>query len=202
MRLGCDIDGCIADFNTAFMALIYKQTGIALPPVSLTYPDVWSYHRAGGVTKEQDHALWAEIKDSAFWATLPALAGAQATLALLQDMRYAGHHIYFITSRPGEYAKLLTEDWLVQHGFRNPTVLIANRKGPVALGLELDVFIDDKIENCIDVLEAGVDHVFLVNRPYNSTFSRSRIWRVPEALDAVYAVLKKESQSYVRQYAA
>lgn len=200
LRLGLDIDGCLADFNTGFIALIKQMTGIQLPVVSSTYPDVWNYHRAGGVTKEQDAVLWAKIKFSSFWQDLPALPGTAAALRNLANWRTAGHEIYFITSRPGQLAKYQTEEWLKVIGFSIPTVLIADSeaaKGDLARGLNLDAFIDDKPENCAAVLNAtryGLHctpgenpivtdwaypcAVYLFDAPYNQTYNDPHVTRV------------------------
>lgn len=168
--MAATFDGVLADFNSSFIALIKQQTGIELPPVGPNYPDVWAYHRAGGVTPAQDKLLWKHIKTSGFWDTLDALPSATEAIQRLDVLRYSGADVYFITSRPGNFAKYLTEGWLMRHGFRYPTVLICNSKGPVAAGLELDAFIDDKTENCLDVARAReLCRVFLVDAPYNKT---------------------------------
>src|SRR4051812_23873962 len=107
LRIGIDLDGCLADFNTAFIELIAEQTGIQLPPVSDTYPDCWAYHKAGGVTAEQDRKLWQTIGDSgSFWYELPSLPGAVRTINDLGIVsRVAGWFVYFITARNGRLVK-------------------------------------------------------------------------------------------------
>lgn len=166
MRIGCDIDGVLADFNTAFIDLIKRQTGIQFPRPSSTYPDTWNYHRPL-VAKFQEDALWEHIKTTGFWGQLHALPGAVEALTMLDKVR-RDHDIYFITSRPGNRAKWLSEQWLSWHGFFQATVLIADEKGPVAKGLMLDIFVDDKPENIVDVAEARKKtRCYLINRPYN-----------------------------------
>lgn len=168
MKIGIDIDGVLADFNTGYIDLIRRTTGIQLPPVSNVYPDVWHYERAAGVTKKQEHEVWEHIRNSEFWGQLFPLKGTLEVLDKLTQLRYEGHEIYFITSRVGKKVKFQTERWLSLYGMNNPTVLISDKKGPVAQGLELDVFIDDKPENCADVqLASPKTRVFLLDQPYN-----------------------------------
>ena len=168
-----DCDGVLADFNTPFIALVKEQTGIELPAPSATYPNTWNYHRAAGVNAKQDAQLWAYIKESDFWETLPPTKDCAAAIARLRECRGEGDEIYFITSRPGKYAKHLTEFWLDAQGYECPTVLISSDKGPVCQGLEVDVFVDDKIDNCNEVADCCDDaRVFLLDAPYNRDESR------------------------------
>ncbi len=197
MRIGVDIDGVLADFNSSFVQVIKKLTGITvqLPPKE------WAYHRAAGVTAKEEQAIWAYIKNSSdFWYSLGTEPLCEETLQELVWRRIQGDDIYFITSRPGKCAKKQTEEWLVKEGYRLPTVLIADSaldKGRIAEGLALEVFIDDKPENCLAVNTAmntitfnGVNvqvgpnrtQVYVVDRPYNQELEHLNIRRVPSAL--------------------
>jgi len=76
--------------------------------------------------------------------------------------------VYFITSRPGIDAKIQTEDWLYNAGYPHATVLISSAKGLCAQALKLDVYIDDRWENCVDVATTSLKtKVFLLDRPWN-----------------------------------
>ncbi len=197
-RWGIDIDGVLADFNTSFIALVRAQTGIQLPSPSATYPDLWAYHRAAGVTNAQDSALWEWIKlNPGFWEQLQPLPHAVETLATLRDMSSnLGANVYFITSRPGSGAKSATEYWLRNWGFHlGPTVCIAHAKGPLVESLELDVFIDDRPENCLDAKVAReACRVFIVDAPYNRLTDNHLLnpmdygRRVRSALEAIHLV--------------
>lgn len=153
---------------------------------------MWYWERAAGVQKPDEDAVWKVILNSTFWLDLAPLPGAEDTLQLLSARRYAGDQIYFITTRPGLKAKLLTEFWLRNWGFSNPTVLIAGNeaaKGKLARALKLDLFIDDKPENCEAVARAADPsaRVCLVDAPYNRQFDSQDlvIERVPSALVAL-----------------
>ena len=170
-RIGIDLDGCLANFNDAYTALLTKESGVEFPPTSDEWPTEWYYDRPEGVSAAHRSAAWEVIKSTDFWGRLTPLEGALDSLQRLNILRATGHDIYFITSRPGKMAKFYTEEWLRLSGMQNPTVLIASNKGPVAQGLELDVFVDDKPENLNDVAEARAEvRAYLVDRPYNRTY--------------------------------
>lgn len=191
MKIGIDVDGCLADFNTSYRDRILDQTGILLPMIDDTYPDCWNYEQAAGVTSEQASAIWRSIKDSPdFWRSMRPLKDARFAIKVLADVSWMTD-VYFITSRPGKTSKQQTESWLRAYGYyQAPTVLISeNSKGLIAAGLGLDVFVDDKLENCEEVLIARpACRVFLVDAPWNRTreIGASRVSSVFEALSTVF----------------
>lgn len=168
MRIGFDVDGVLADFNASFVQLVKEQTGVQLPELSDHYPAEWDYHLSAGVSREQDSQLWKHITESFnFWMRLSPLAEGARIMKALAGVETA-HDVYFITSRPGATAKFQTEAWLLKF-FALPTVLIAKDKGPLVKSLKLELFVDDKPENCNEVVEAtdGKCITLMPDRPYN-----------------------------------
>ncbi len=190
MRIGVDIDGVLADLNRAYIRLIEQETGIILPPVSDSYPDCWHYAEKF-VPEPELNRVWEFIKDPAnhFWAKLAPLPGAPAAVGVLAR---SPHDVYYITNRPGKTAKMQTEIWLKGLGMAMPTVLLSNQKGPVAVGLALDIFIDDRLDNCFDVLMATrqwhskqATKVYVVDAPYNRVNHYNAVERVKSVSDAL-----------------
>lgn len=176
MKLGIDVDGVVADFVTGYTDLIRQKFGIRLPPRSDSYPDVWDFELAGGVTKAQRSELLEHIKSTEFFGAL--YPENRRTFDALQRLSEATYHhdVYFITQRSGARAKWLTEKWLGWHGFvKPPTVLIVNGaegKGLIAKALGLDVFVDDKPENLMAVLRATEGlRAYLIDKPYNTNYA-------------------------------
>lgn len=170
MRIGIDLDGVVADFNRDFMDLMVfvtdrDQFGTPRPPITC-----WNYPvDQFGYTKAEFSFAWQQVERSDhFWRQLAAYDGALAVLAQLDALADAGHDIYYITSRPGKQAKLQTEGWLNARGVDWPTVLISSAKGACAKALNLDLYIDDKTENCQDVREqAPTCQVLMATQPWN-----------------------------------
>lgn len=173
MRIGVDLDGVLANFNINYVRLImnlFPEYSDAFPVNDPNWPSTWFYERAAGLTKEQEADVWRIIKapTSEFWQSLAEYSQTRETINVLNARRLAGDDIYYITNRPGAKAKLQTERWLMSRGAVCPTVLISSMKGATAAGIELDLFIDDRPENCADVIAARpTATVFLLDAPYN-----------------------------------
>lgn len=162
------MDGVVADFNLSYRDLIMRLTDLKLPEISDTYPDTWYYCRAAGVTKEQEKLIWGTIANSkTFWLDLKPYKNASTFLYWLST-GFRGD-AYFITQRPGATAKWQTEKWLKRHGYLGtPTVLVSGDKGLICKALKVDYYVDDKTENCANVLETSANTlVYMIDRAYN-----------------------------------
>ncbi len=182
MRIGFDIDGVLADFNTSFIERVIAVTGRDLfPPRPFDIP-CWDYPEFYGYTHKETSKVWQQItSDPTFWLNLNPYPGADMVIDELRIMS-TEHDIYFVTSRPGIKAKQQTEVWLSTHSgdfLWTPTILIASEKDMIARALDFDAYIDDRWENCIDVAcEHRKCQTFLLDRPWNSPSpSRSRLER-------------------------
>ncbi len=169
-RIGVDIDGVLADFNSAFIHRCIEVTGVDLFPVRPFDIPCWNYPEHYGYTAAQVSAVWADIKaDPNFWYDLMEYPQTISMLAVLRDLEDAGAEIYFITARPGTEVKRQTEEWLLNMGFFEPTVLISSAKGMCARALNLTHYIDDRWENVVDVRNFNpTTKVSLLTQPWNA----------------------------------
>lgn len=184
MRLGIDIDGVLADFTYPAAALASQMFGLNVSG----HATHWNWMRDYGLVGEQESAYWKALATMPeWWGNLPILPDAVDVLPRLNYLAQTGAaDVYFITTRPGAGVKLATERWLQRHGMSTPCVLLSKYKGPVAQGLELDVFADDRPENCVDVLPHA-KHTFLIARPWNLDYERPDGLRVARSLTDVLA---------------
>ncbi len=186
MRIGLDIDGVLADFNTAFAERLATLTGRTLAPAPFD-PHVWDWPRQIGYTGDEVDLAWRSVDQEAnFWRALPARTGAVTFLSnLCQWMAYQNwvhahsHEVYFLTTRThGIRVKDQTEAWLQAHGFgcRPPTVLITRGdKGEVAFPLGLTHAVDDRPENILAYTRAGgipSERAVLFRGAYNAYHER------------------------------
>jgi hypothetical protein len=175
MRIGCDLDGVLADLNRAFIAVTLRRyPGLDVSAVtaadevaaargeveesaegeaeSVPAPD----ERAPlALSAGQMDEVWKELCGvTDFWETLEEIEdGAIARLAALADSRR--WEVIFLTSRPrsvGQLVQRQSQRWLERKGFPLPSVYVVQKsRGLIADALALDVVIDDRPENCLDV---------------------------------------------------
>jgi len=118
------------------------------------------------LTARQQMQLWDHVKQiDDFWTTLPELEpGIIARIASVAMARR--WEVIFFTTRPataGEFVQLQSQRWLDAHGFRYPSVYVVQRsRGRIADALQLDAFVDDRAENCLDIAVESKAKVILV----------------------------------------
>jgi hypothetical protein len=164
--IGCDIDGVLAAFNEGFSERLKSVTGRDLLPEDASNPPVWNWPEHFGYTPKEINETWDNCwTDPEFWVNLGAIGRVDKFFEQLDGL---DADIYFITARTGVNVKKQTEQWLEMYGFESPTVLIAYEKGPLAKALRLTHFLDDRDQNCQDVVETSTEtQVFLLDRNYN-----------------------------------
>ena len=118
------------------------------------------------LTARQQMQLWDHVKKTEnFWTMLPELEpGIIARIAKAAIERR--WEVIFFTTRPstaGEITQLQSQRWLEAHGFQYPSVFVVQRsRGKIADALQLDAFVDDRPENCLDIAVESKAKVILV----------------------------------------
>ena len=236
MRIACDLDGVLADLHEAFVRTATRLFP-DLDPANLEAPDLGASppddEAAQGrnetdepeeappselpslaLTRRQADAVWKEVgKTEDFWEALSEIeSGAIARLATLADERR--WEVLFITSRPksaGRTVQRQSQRWLVEQGFPNPAAFVVHgNRGRVAEALQIDVVIDDRPDNCLDVVLESKAGAILVWRgsPESVPASARRLGiavvsSVDECLDAlVQADEAKTSGGFLRRLRA
>jgi hypothetical protein len=219
MRIGFDLDGVLADLHTPFVqmavrlfptldARVVSTADIGASPPDETHepptespgppPDV-------AVNREQMDAVWRALTATTdFWEGLKEIeAGAITRLAKLADAR--GWEVIFLTSRPtsaGRTVQRQSQRWLERQGFPLPSVYVVHSsRGRIAEALELDVVVDDRPENCLDiVLESKAGAVLVWRGPQaNVPASAKRlgiavVGTVDACLDALVRAQESDSE--------
>jgi hypothetical protein len=175
LRIAFDLDGVLADMDaalvrqaeTVFGEQIVRafeadaaspdgrpetQGDQAAPPDPVdTTPPVARLR----MTSRQERTLWRHVATvENFWETLQETeAGIVARLGKMAAERR--WEIIFLTKRPrttGATAQLQSQRWLASKGFPLPSVFVVRgSRGRIAASLDLDVVVDDRPENCLDV---------------------------------------------------
>jgi len=145
LRIGCDLDGTLADLDSAFKREAERLFG---GPADIAMSALRQKRRL--------RALWTHIGTiEDFWSTLEeSEPGAVAQLAAAaRDGRW---EVLFLTQRPataGDTTQRQSHRWLEAHGFERPSVFVVNgSRGKIAAALDLHVVLDDRPQNCLDVI--------------------------------------------------
>jgi hypothetical protein len=184
LRIACDLDGTIADMEGALQRAAEQLFGadVVLRPVGSTHlevptevetptddaPKVEAAAAKKTLTSRQLRQLWEHVATiDNFWATLKEIEpGSVACIAGLR----AAHRteVIFLTQRPdtaGETTQLQTQRWLAAHGFELPSVyVLRGSRGKAAAALHIDVVLDDRPENCLEVVTESKARAMLVWR--------------------------------------
>lgn len=88
----------------------------------------------------------------------------------IKKLREEGHKIIIITARDSEFHDdpyLLTKNWLDKNNIEYDKLIVnAREKGTVCKKEKIDVFIDDQLNNCLEVLKEGIKVVRIANEIY------------------------------------
>lgn len=170
MRLAFDLDGTVADMQGALAREAQRLFPGMDPrwlPKSAPAEGIGASAAAGAgatddaqpslghLTSRQQRALWKVVCDQTnWWETLEEIEqGALARLyRLVVERKW---ELIFVTSRPetrGDTAQAQSYRWLVSKGFETPSIFVAHgSRGKIASALAIDVIVDDRPENCLDI---------------------------------------------------
>lgn len=188
-RVGFDMDGVLADMDGALLqhaaalfgdaALKERRPAPATPPADAPQPppaetaDPAPAVSALALSARQEAELWRRVQSvENFWETLVEIeAGTVARLAALaQERRW---EVIFLTKRPatsGYTAQRQSQRWLESKGFTLPSVFVVQgSRGRIASALDLDIVVDDRPENCLDVVMDSTARAVLVWRDGQET---------------------------------
>ena len=167
LRLGFDLDGVLADMNAALVREALRlfpgldaQSGEAPRGPDPDAPDgdpgeAVPLSLSLRLTDRQERQLWSAVREIPnFWETLTETEpGIIARLAATAAARR--WEVMFLTSRPrtaGDIVQVQSQRWLSRHGFALPALyVVSTSRGRIAHALGLDVVVDDRPENCLDV---------------------------------------------------
>lgn len=188
IRLVCDLDGVLFDFNSHFVNLarmLYPHCSV--PDVSQHYPDEWNY-MLKHLHKKEDAELWRRIINSKdFWETCPAYDYADELLVTAQT---SADKLYFLTSRSGKRVQAQTVKALnnIAEGLNVTGAVIAVPKAEMKIdiinALNATHFIDDKPEtigqawtDCVNTKIAIWDQPW--NRMYRGKAYKGEEYTIP-----------------------
>ena len=166
IRVGFDVDGVVANFNKAFRETAAQMNG----PAGSHDP---SDPAARALAADAMKRVWDHIsRTPQWWLQLDAYEPQQIE-RLYRVSRERRWEVYFMTTRPssaGETTQFQTQWWLESHGFALPAVLtVPGSRGDAANALKLDIAVDDRLTNCVDIIAASRSKAILLQRNEDQT---------------------------------
>lgn len=161
MRIAIDVDGVLADWNSAFINLLHSLSGFDLPKGFV--PGYWNEidNLAGEALRVN---AWDYInRNPNWWLRIPPYLNNAASLRKWQ-LRF---EMFFVTARPcvGSW----TEMWLKQQGIHSPQVISKiKNKANLYSAMDVEYSIDDSLDTVQGCQKISGEH-FLLNRPWNIT---------------------------------
>jgi 5' nucleotidase, deoxy (Pyrimidine), cytosolic type C protein (NT5C) len=190
MMIGLDIDGVLADFISPFLRILEVRIGNGpIDPESITDPNFMNHPL---ITTEIISECLASVSyDPNFWEALVPLASERQWAAL--DRLSRKQKLVFVTHRyeqKGYDIGQVTRDWLRKHGVSDPIVYFTQQHKSELIGkLKVELFVDDRHENCRDVAENTGAVVLMPHRSYNQSFNHPRVKRIQD-LDELFVYLE------------
>ena len=192
LRIGFDLDGVLADMESELVrqaetifgeAMTQKLQERAAVAGADSSDDADSQKPASegdtlagttppilklSMTSRQERRLWRHVATiENFWESLAEIE--PGIVSRLAEMTAARRwEIIFLTKRPqtaGLTAQVQSQRWLEAKGFPLPSVyVVQGSRGRIAAALGLDIVIDDRPENCLDVVVDSKARAILVWR--------------------------------------
>jgi hypothetical protein len=191
LRIGFDLDGVFADMESELVrqsevlfgepmtrrlegraaesdAVPEAPAEATAPSTAEAAPEFAPPVARLNMTARQQRRLWHHVETiENFWEGLEELEpGVIQQLAALATDR--GWEIIFLTKRPetaGATAQVQSQRWLEAKGFTLPSVFVVQgSRGRIAASLDLDIVVDDRPENCLDVVVDSKARAILVWR--------------------------------------
>lgn len=154
----------------------------------------------------QQRRLWRHVEGiENFWQSLPETEpGIVARLAAIAVERR--WEVIFLTKRPqtaGATSQLQSQRWLDAKGFSLPSLyVVQGSRGRIAASLGLDIVVDDRPENCLDIVVDSKARAILVWRDDEQSLPAGArrlgigvLKSVGECLDALVAIDTPQSAS-------
>lgn len=188
MRLGFDLDGTVADLQSAlaqearrlFPGIDPAVLPSSAAPAATSESDTGASSEAGQNLPEDQHLSFGALsarQQREIWNVVCARENFWESLSEIEPGALARlHHlvlahrweVIFLTSRPetrGDTAQAQSHRWLASQGFQQPSVFVVHgSRGKIAAALALDLIVDDRPENCLDVAIDSTARAILVWR--------------------------------------
>lgn len=195
MRIGIDIDNTITDIENQLNEAAYnyaKQLGKEIDKnikVEDSKNDGNVYQKIYKFTYEELKHFLGDIQEEITNNAIPRPGAVEA----IKKLREEGHEIYIITARDNEFHEdpyMLSKNWLDNNSIEYDKLIVNVReKAPLCKNEKIDIFIDDQLNNCLEVSKEGIKTIrFTTDTTGYENMVNINSW------DRVYQYIKKMYQ--------
>jgi len=185
MKIGIDLDGCLAEFVDPFLNYHNRIHGTNFRRREVKSFDFWRL--IGGTSKDSQEEIFNFYRSEQF-RELPVVPGSVEVIEGLSEE----HELYVITARP-DWVSRETEQWLgnyfsdrflevIHTGEYDSTNESPKSKSDVCKHLGVEVIVEDSYENAIDCTSKGIASV-LLDYPWNRNNGNGEL---PSGVTRVY----------------
>ena len=168
MRIGIDIDNTLTDIQKDLNNAAYKYANSLNKKINFKNLELIDkkndgniYQKAFGFTHEELKYFLKNIQENITNNAIPR----EGVLEFINKLHSDGHEIYMITARDLEFHDdpyKQSEEWLKKNNiYYDKLIVNARIKGKVCKEEKVDLFIDDNINNCLDVKRYGIKTICL-----------------------------------------
>lgn len=163
MNIGIDIDNTITEVQDELNKAAYEYAVKLGKNINNAENPLEDIKNNGDVYKKKFEFTYEELKY--FLKNIQEEITNKAKLRInavetINKLRKEGHKIFIITARDSEFHDdpyLLSKNWLDKNNIEYDKLIVnAREKGVVCKNENIDLFIDDQLNNCLDVLKEGI----------------------------------------------
>lgn len=186
MKIALDLDDVLADFTSALMKFYHTKYG---KKVSLQDIKIWDWRLYWGISREEAIRRVDEFHEGHSLTEVLPVGGAAESISYLLERK---HSLYVITNRPIRF-NTLAKSWIKSFLKTDAIPIIhagdfhkhqAATKSEICRELGISLLIEDSGETALDCANQGIK-VILFDKPWNSNFSHSNIFRVSGWTEAI-----------------
>lgn len=173
MKIGIDIDNTLTDVQEQLNEAAYNyaiKLGKEID-YSVILEDI---NNNGSFYKEKFKFSYDELKYFLKYIMEEIISRAEpraGVVETIKKLKKEGHKIYIITARDSEFHDdpyLLSKNWLDKNNIEYDKLIVnAREKAPVCIEENIDLFIDDQLNNCIEITKEGIQTIRISNDKEN-----------------------------------
>ena len=172
VNIGIDIDDTLTDIRDKLRESALEYAKKLGKSINLEYIEDKNngnvYQQKYGFTYEELKYFLKNIQEEITKEAKPR----KYVVEIIKKLRTEGHKIYIITARDDEFHDdpyLLSKNWLDKNNIKYDKLIVnAREKGTVCKNENIDLFIDDQLNNCLDVVKEGIKVIRISNENCNN----------------------------------